>query len=318
MEKIFIIGFGAQKGGTTWLAENLKQAGVRFPWGKEARILSSNNLNKDQHNTRIDKTLDQTKKSLSNINSQNKKDITKIIADPKKAQRLIPTIKKSEKNYRSKLNSIWRRASKSYALMGEESYAQQVDIYMKQKNISHAGDITPIYCRLKKDQMNDVYDYLKRLNISPRAIFIARDPIDRIWSKAKMMAKRNRDKFKTSEDTLNFFKKCFSNGGIQTRTRYEITLKNLKNSSFSENLLVLFYEDLFTEKTWDDVLNFIDLEAEYKCDFSRINPSPEIRMHLSEEIRKEVINYYSETYIYMKKEYPQVERLWENSYRLLN
>ena len=63
MEKTFIVGFGAQKGGTTWLAENLKQAGVRFPWGKEARILSSKNLNKDKHNARIEKTLNQTKKT---------------------------------------------------------------------------------------------------------------------------------------------------------------------------------------------------------------------------------------------------------------
>ena len=40
MKKTFIIGFGAQKGGTTWLAANLKAAGVEFPWGKEARILN--------------------------------------------------------------------------------------------------------------------------------------------------------------------------------------------------------------------------------------------------------------------------------------
>ena len=45
MDKTFVIGFGAQKGGTTWLAANLKAAGVKFPWGKEARILQ--NMGKD-------------------------------------------------------------------------------------------------------------------------------------------------------------------------------------------------------------------------------------------------------------------------------
>ena len=103
MEKNFIIGFGAQKGGTTWLAENLKQAGVRFPWGKEARILS-HSLNKDERrnmaNSKLEKALDLTEKSLSNVNDQNKKNILKAIANPKQSQALLPIIKRSEKNYR--------------------------------------------------------------------------------------------------------------------------------------------------------------------------------------------------------------------------
>ena len=204
---------------------------------------------------------------------------------------------------------------KTYALTGEDAYAQQIDLYMNRRNISHAGDITPIYCRLKKKQIDNVYHYLKELNISPKAIFIARDPIDRIWSSAKMMAKRNPNKFKTPEDTINLFKKCYSNRKIRTRTRYEITLKRLKNSGFNENLLVLFYEDLFTSKTWHNVLDFMNLETEYKCNFDRINPSPEIRMSLPDEVRKEVIKSYTDTYIYMRKEHPVED--YGNSYRLL-
>ena len=61
----------------------------------------------------------------------------------------------------------------------------------------------------------------------------------------------------------------------------------------------------------------MNLKTEYKCNFGRINPSPEIRMSLPDEVRKEVIKSYTDTYIYMRKEHPKVEKLWGNSYRLL-
>lgn len=320
MKRTFIIGFGAQKGGTTWLAANLKAAGVKFPWGKEARILNhiGENTSKNVTHIRLQNALSQTKKQLSNIHSQNQKNMMAALKDSNKSKNFLPLIKKSERKYKSKLNSIWRSASKSYAVMGEENYTQQVELYMNQNELSHAGDITPIYCRLRCNQMSEIYDHLTSSNISPKAIFIARDPVDRIWSSAKMMAKRNPDKFKAPEDTFEFFKNHYRETSVKVRTAYEKTLNNLRNSKFNENLLVLFYEDLFEEKTWDSVLNFLDLETNYNVDFGRVNASPNIPMGLSEEIREEAIKAYADTYIYMGKNYPQVKKLWENSYKLLD
>lgn len=320
MDKTFVIGFGAQKGGTTWLAANLKAAGVKFPWGKEARILQ--NMGKDSSKKvaelKKQNALSQINNQLSDIHKQNKQNIIKVTTNPKGSKNLLSTIQKSEKDYRSKLNSIWQGASKAYAVMGEDRYAEQVGLYMNQKKLSHAGDITPIYCSLRSSQMSIIYDHLIKLNISPKAIFIARDPIDRIWSSAKMMAKRRPDTFKTPEDTFEFFKKHYRQNSVKMRTQYEKTLSNLKKSSFNEHLLVLFYEDLFVKKTWDNVLDFIKLETSFKGDFGKVNASPDIHMGLSEEVRREAIKAYSDTYMYMKKEYPQVENLWESSFKLLS
>ena len=86
MDKTFIIGFGAQKGGTTWLAANLKKAGVKFPWGKEARIL--HNIAKDTSENisslRKQSALSALKNHLSDIHYQNKKKYSKSVKQPQK------------------------------------------------------------------------------------------------------------------------------------------------------------------------------------------------------------------------------------------
>lgn len=50
-EKTYILGVGAQKAGTTWLAAELKKLNVRFPFGKEAHIWNNvEQSNFDQKN----------------------------------------------------------------------------------------------------------------------------------------------------------------------------------------------------------------------------------------------------------------------------
>ena len=136
MSKIFIIGFGAQKGGTTWLADNLSKAGVMFPWGKEARILhhSFDEIHSGQVSSkRIQNSINHTNNSLAWVHEQNTENILKIISNPKRTRKLATTIEASEKNYRQTLNLIWRNASKGLAATGPEGYAQQVSLYMNQK-----------------------------------------------------------------------------------------------------------------------------------------------------------------------------------------
>ena len=117
--------------------------------------------------------------------------------------------------------------------------------------------------------------------------------------------------------TFDALKLAHENAKLNSE-REHVTPYIVKNSSFNEHLLVLFYEDLFEKKTWNNVLDFIKLETNFKGDFGKVNASPDIHMGLSEEVRREAIKAYSDTYMYMKKEYPQVENLWESSFKLLN
>lgn len=53
--------------------------------------------------------------------------------------------------------------------------------------VNITGDITPGYCLIDQPGLEQIGDILRRAGFKPRVIFLLRDPIDRIWSAARMI-----------------------------------------------------------------------------------------------------------------------------------
>lgn len=103
-------------------------------------------------------------------------------------------------------------------------------------------DITPAYSALNQDG----FDYMKRFiasqHVALKIFFVMRDPVDRLWSHM-----RYRDKGDDGSGLLKSWSKWIEDPEFMAWANYKHTVEVLEGMFPAEDLLFLFYEDLFSE-----------------------------------------------------------------------
>jgi len=108
------------------------------------------------------------------------------------------------------------------------------------------GDITPAYSLLSEARLRQ----MAGLTADVRFIYLMRDPVARVWSHIRMMAKRRKDGGDTLEARAAHLFRRWMRGEekqLDLRGDYASALTKLRNAVAGEKLLVMFYEDLFSE-----------------------------------------------------------------------
>lgn len=286
-QKVFILGIGAHKGGTTWLADQFKKAGAKFPLGKEAHIWDF-------------------------IQKQETGEIA------------------GGGSWLTKTKPKWKRkrrvtVDKERIRNDPSSYSSYYYNFSIQNNVSFVGDITPLYSALSIETLTRIRRELVDEGFQVKVFFSARDPYSRVWSAIRFELKRNqknKPNDSNSRHSLNtsnaqsLLKFRYNKAGCEQRTRYDLIIPKLKNVFSEDELKICFFEEITTKKGYADLANFIGLEsshAELESP-SRVSPSIE---ETNLELKKTVVNYYSDTYKYMVKAFPKSKELWANSIRLL-
>ena len=160
-EKVFILGIGAHKAGTTWLADQFKKAGAKFPLGKEAHIWD-----------------------------YVQKQETGEIAG--RGRWLIKT-----KPKRSRAKSVSREKEK--IRKNPSSYSSYYYNFAVQNNVSFVGDITPLYSALSLETLARIRRGLVDEGFQAKVFFSARDPYSRVWSAIRFELKRKHKKQKRKQ-----------------------------------------------------------------------------------------------------------------------
>ena len=294
MNKTFILGVGTQKAGTSWLFQQICnskyfQKGVT----KEMRILCYLN-NKEK------------KKRLgflkNNINKKNRL-LAKFLKKPRKYY-----------DYFQKLAS--------------------------NDSVTHVGEITPLYCSLKEEEFQNISNKLDRRNFYKKIIFIVRDPYKRLLSRFGMKMKRkDLHKLGMSKNALNQeliknpyiladkyseqkiieeIRKLYQSDGSQIRTKYDLVIPKLIKVFNEKELFIDFFEDMFNDdfcKRFKEFIGLDDLEMEFN---KPTNVTPKFRP-LPDDFKYEIINFYGETYRYMKSLFPdKTSSLWKESLTFLD
>ena len=126
------------------------------------------------------------------------------------------------------------------------------------------GEITPAYACLTDAGFTRLAEALHQ----PRIIFIMRDPLARYWSSVRMF---ERDPSLLPEA----FATLIQRQGVWARCDYSATLTGLERNFSSDNVLYLFYESLFQERTLMQVARFLRVEERWSWDIDRVsNPGP--------------------------------------------
>lgn len=236
-DKTILFGIGAQKAGTTWLYEFVSNHPECHLPVKEIHYYDAVTL-KDEADAVFNKRLSGLRKLIDRTMGLTGPERTRMLAQMERLFERLSMMTNATTDDSKYLN---------FLLKGSEG-----------KNV--IGDITPAYCMLSRDE----FRRMSVLSPNARFIFVMRDPIDRLWSGVRMRAN------KVNDDQGTFEKHCTSmlevswkgeSGKGPERSDYVWTLNELAASVPSEQILTLFFEDMFSAGSVDKLCKFIGIKT---------------------------------------------------------
>ena len=176
------------------------------------------------------------------------------------------------------------------------------------------GDITPSYSTLPGDAFDIIIDGFRDREITVKAMFIMRDPVERCWSAVRMHKMRGRSRIKgdnvSDEEQLLYY---YSTKEALLRTRYDKTVLNLRAAFDEEHLYFGLYETMFNHQELELLCRFCDIPFEEPPIDIRINNSSK-NSALSTEVKRQVAGHYSEVYKFC---FENFQFAWPNSKLIL-
>lgn len=170
------------------------------------------------------------------------------------------------------------------------------------------GDITPAYALLPSEQL----ERMARLAPDVRFVYLMRDPVERLWSHARMIARRRSENGRDIARRARAIVDRVLQGGehhIAARGDYAAALARFDAALAPARLLVMFYEELFTPKAVERLCAFLGLRT-YRADFSK-------RVHggasaeLSGAQRAEAAGYLAPQYNIVAARMGRLPEVWE-------
>lgn len=281
MQKIFILGVGSQKGGTSWLHKQLSNnTCIDFGFRKEYHVFDAINTDRD----------------LSDPND----------TEPfgkKYRNSIIKTILRAEEDGSLGINQARERGSRRRALQlafldNINYYFDYFDYqYLKNPEVQAVGDITPSYALLKPETFQLIKRGLIKRGFTVKVFFLMRDPVERAWSMARMKKRNMSSNAQKKFDELKYLDSLEDNYSNR-KSRYEHTIQNLEKVFRKDDIYYDFYERLFTSKSQERLQEFLKLELNKFDTNEVVNASPKSES-LPQELNQRMVNLFSSTYAFM-------------------
>lgn len=288
-KKIFVLGIGAQKAGTSWLHKQLCTSPYFEPgFTKEYHIFDS----------------------LYSPVCKNMK--TKLLASADRTIKMIG----SKIEHPSKPSQHAKRLS---FIESTDNYFEYFDyLWLTRPNIISTGDITPSYSTLDAMSFEIIREGLISKGFEPKVVFLMRDPIERIWSMLRMEW-RNSGQPVEFEEAMQRLLTCHRQPGVKLRTQYDRTITELEKIFPPEEIYYGFYENLFKQEYFIKLVKFIGIEIPTPNFNQTVNASPKGEIQNAEpNIAAEIVGTYSSVYYFIRERFgDQIMDSWP-SYRYLN
>ena len=148
------------------------------------------------------------------------------------------------------------------------------------------------------NKLKEAKDCIEGAGFNLKIVFTMRDPVQRLWSRAKMMSTQD------PEGWMRTYK-----GRLEQRQNYKSILNNIDNVFNKENVYISLYESFFTEENIGEFCNFIECEYRYE-DLLRVPSHTSINIPLSLDTKEYFLQKYKETYEYCGERFPETKLLW--------
>lgn len=260
MSKTFLLGVGCQRGGTTWLHDYLSTSPqVDFGFTKEYHVWDALHVPR-----------------FGWFRERVEEHCVKILE-------LNPSYERNP--FAFKWLDFYRHT---------DNYFDYFDyLHYKNEATRLVGDITPSYSALPTEVLVEIRESLAARGFRAKAVFIMRDPVERVWSSARLNMMRSEDL--SDESVVARVEEEYLWPKTKSRGRYNKTLKNLSTAFPKEDRKVLLYEELFSPKVARRITDFLEIDP-IEPDFdTKVNASTETSS-LPEELQSRIAQEYAASY----------------------
>ena len=272
MEKQFILGVGCQKGGTTWIYDQLsKLEQVDFGFKKEYHVFDTLYI---EHEKKFRK---------------------------QKTKRLVRNLKKGNLDTDSLLDVMFLSDQKYY-------YNYFDELWNSSPNTTTVGDITPSYSGLDCTTLRSIRENLVSRGFAIKLIFLMRDPLERIWSACRMTARNNKS-IKIISDNEMVLKR-YKKASMIDRTSYDKTIQNLESVFDQSEIFYCLYEQLFSLESLQSLSKFLNLPC-HDFDLKSFSNVSKKSQEIDESTAMLVTNFYRQTYLNLIDRFP-VKENWKS------
>ena len=179
------------------------------------------------------------------------------------------------------------------------------------------ADITPAYAGLSVERLGSVRAGFEARAVRPVAVYLMRDPVERIWSAVRMDVQRRGDGDPTAVEAR--LRVVADDDQYARRTRYDHTIGRLDEVFGADGVFYGFYERLFDVATLRDLCAFLGIDF-HEPDLGRqVNVSPKRDGALSDDTSAALARRFAPVYEAVAARFPDVDlpALWP-SMRYLN
>jgi hypothetical protein len=283
-EKVFYLGFGGQKCGSSWYQSYLaRQPASDFGKLTEYQIWESE------------------------------------LGFPFSRYRVKPPTFKEKLIFGAKWNlnrSVPNRYLKWRMQHNKEEYFNYFSKILSKPDVIRSGDVTPSYAALTDDTIRKIKHGFDIQKITTRAIFSMRDPVARLRSHLHM--NQQKGYLKTSGDYIQDLKDFYATREAEARMRYEKTIHALEAVFSPENLYLCLFEEMLTPEGVASFSKFAEIDYDPAACNQKINTRNSEKISLTEEIEEEISEYYRDVYKEVYKRLPQILSLWPSAKYILN
>ena len=159
------------------------------------------------------------------------------------------------------------------------------------------SEITPQYAVLGQDGFTYVRDFFASQRMKLKVLLILRDPVDRLWSHLRHLQDRGQ-----VEDILNQWMDLVRTRGVIERSDYWRTIEALDVVFPAEDVLILFYEDLFDGTALQQLCEFAGLEFRPPNPSKRQNESS-VKTALPDGVRQKLLRALGPQYGFCRKRF---------------
>ena len=216
------------------------------------------------------------------------------------------------------LTKPWTGAQKSAMLAAFVSnptrYFQYFDdLWLRSSRITTVGDFTPSYSMLDRSGFDYARVELMRRGFQVKALFIMRDPVERIWSMTHQASKIKEMLSSGKDPTARAFTlENFTYPSAELRTRYERTIYELEQVFGENEIYYDFYERYISEERYSALLEFMDIKTANAPKLHKPRNQSLLKQPIAENLAADVAKYYRSTYEFMEMRYGDLMRtLWK-------
>ena len=175
------------------------------------------------------------------------------------------------------------------------------------------ADITPAYAGLSVERLTSIRVAFEQRGVRPVAVYLMRDPVERVWSAVRMDARRRGIDHEGAAE--NRLKKVTDDDQYARRTRYDATIAKIDETFGRDAAFYGFYESLFDESTLRGLCTFLGIDF-HEPDLGRqVNVSPKEDGELADDTVRALVQRFAPVYEAVAARFPDVDlpALWPST-----